>query len=333
MSEDPETVDASSSSFVVTDAEATPFTIDDDEDDGNDCGNGGLLTGIGHDGEAATKGLQKDAGGGSEGAQNGPRVESIARIAASILDEDGDEDANEDEPKVAWEDSADGPDDGGDGDDDDGRALREDDDGGWKGERDRDARTYPSESVPFSQFQNALTVIQDLEARLRAVEARNGVLERETVEQRYIIGAYEQKLQEFPQLIEDAVKHGDRQAAAAVAVASKEAFWKEYMNRQEEQERKKQEAEKKKGKGGNHFSNLKQSDFLRDLVVVKQEEKKQARFWRKAVTAAKGKRTSNTCLDGVGGDDDRREAGSATPGARFSGGGSSSENQVLNLLS
>mmetsp|Transcript_11223 Transcript_11223/g.23787 ORF Transcript_11223/g.23787 Transcript_11223/m.23787 type:complete len:502 (+) Transcript_11223:61-1566(+) len=137
--------------------------------------------------------------------------------------------------------------------------------------------------VPLQQFQNALALIQDLENRIQVLETdqmclqeENNTLREETNNQATVLADLEAKLARFPKLLEQTVQEEAKVAAAKAEAETKFSFWKKDIARQEQEFKEEKMKKNRKGKHSATTESLKQSDFLKDAVERKEQEKEQA---------------------------------------------------------
>eukprot|EP00536_Pseudo-nitzschia_multiseries_P013845 jgi/Psemu1/36658/gm1.36658_g len=148
-------------------------------------------------------------------------------------------------------------------------------------ERQPETTASVSVSVPLQQFENALALIQDLEHRVLVLETDrqrlvedNTVLREETLRQATEISTLQAKLAEFPKLLEETVDEEAKLAAAKAEAETKFSFWKKDMDRQEKESE--EEKRKRNRKNAATTDSLKQEDFLKGIVELKEQEEQSA---------------------------------------------------------
>ena len=136
--------------------------------------------------------------------------------------------------------------------------------------------------VPLQQFMNAMSVIQTLEARVAELENERELLlvqntqqqqriaqyDEENLKQQTIIEHYEKQLSKFPDMMEDWFETNAKIVEKNATEEAKRTYWEQHMRKEEA----KHLAEKQQRM---RTDNLKQSDFLKNLVATKEVIEKQ----------------------------------------------------------
>lgn len=146
----------------------------------------------------------------------------------------------------------------------------------------REKKEVPREEpqvVPVKQFENALALIQDLENRIQVLETdqqclleENEQLRETCNKQATTVAEMEAKLHDFPKLLEQTVQEEATLAASQAAVETKNSFWRKDMARQEAEYKEEQRRKQRAGKHAATTESLKQSDFLQEVVELKEKK-------------------------------------------------------------
>jgi len=174
--------------------------------------------------------------------------------------------------------------------------------------QETEAPSTSAEVVPIQQFLNAMTIIQDLESRVALLEKERSNLLEENSKQKVMIDAYEQKLSEFPQMMEEQMAENDKIVAKVATEVAKVSYWDQHMKKEEAKHAKEIQV---------RTDTLQQSDFLADIVARKEVENRHL-----SSKNSLWKRLSSVSLPGKGqGDRGSTSSSSSIPSPRSFGGG------------
>mmetsp|Transcript_48759 Transcript_48759/g.117971 ORF Transcript_48759/g.117971 Transcript_48759/m.117971 type:complete len:400 (+) Transcript_48759:436-1635(+) len=174
--------------------------------------------------------------------------------------------------------------------------------------QETEAPSTSAEVVPIQQFLNAMTIIQDLESRVALLEKERSSLLEENSKQKVMIDAYEQKLSEFPQMMEEQMAENDKIVAKVATEVAKVSYWDQHMKKEEAKHAKEIQV---------RTDTLQQSDFLADIVARKEVENRHL-----SSKKSLWKRLSSVSLPGKGqGERGSTSSSSSIPSPRSFGGG------------
>eukprot|EP00529_Nitzschia_sp_RCC80_P021028 CAMPEP_0113446602 /NCGR_PEP_ID=MMETSP0014_2-20120614/3797_1 /TAXON_ID=2857 /ORGANISM="Nitzschia sp." /LENGTH=401 /DNA_ID=CAMNT_0000337711 /DNA_START=270 /DNA_END=1475 /DNA_ORIENTATION=+ /assembly_acc=CAM_ASM_000159 len=174
--------------------------------------------------------------------------------------------------------------------------------------QETEAPSTSAEVVPIQQFLNAMTIIQDLESRVALLEKERSNLLEENSKQKVMIDAYEQKLSEFPQMMEEQMAENDKIVAKVATEVAKVSYWDQHMKKEEAKHAKEIQV---------RTDTLQQSDFLADIVARKEVENRHL-----SSKKSLWKRLSSVSLPGKGqGERGSTSSSSSIPSPRSFGGG------------